>query len=159
MKCLCFDIDGTLLVGSTGKPKPALASGRLEAAIREAAVDRLICVANFASVVHTMHAVDPGFDGLGALFALCQGVFRDEVWFRRVTRLAEDPRNRGLEVSQESDWWYVDDLAHEYLARAGLDALFKEENGHRILVPNCEGDGSEVIEWLRLVGSGHRVQR
>ena len=76
MRQLYFDIDGTLL--TQGDPKPALTDGRFEAAIRRAQVGRLVCVGNFCNVVQMVKEVDPGYDGLGMVFRLCQGVFADE---------------------------------------------------------------------------------
>ena len=149
MRRLYFDIDGTVLTLDTGEPKPALAAGCLEAAIRIADFDEIVCVGNFVDVAHAVKAVHPAYDSLGVIFALCGGVFQDEGWFRQTARLARDPKNRALEIELASDWWYVDDLAREYMMRAGLHTVFENEEGRRILVPGGEGDGSDVLEWLR----------
>jgi len=148
-RSLYFDIDGTILGLSSGRPKSELASGQLELAIRESGFDDLICVGNFVEVVRIVSTVNSEYDGLGALYSLCQGTFQDEAWFRRVTRLVGDPKNRALELSLDSDWWYMDDLAHDYMSLAGLQAVFERERGRRVLVPSDEGDGADVIEWLR----------
>ena len=149
MRRLYFDIDGTVLILDTGEPKPALIAGRLETAIRNAGFDEIVCVGNFVGVAHAMRAVKPGYDSLGVIFALCRGVFQDESWFRQAARLALDPKNRALEIDLESDWWYMDDLAREYMMRAGLHTMFEREEGRRILVPGAEGDGSDVLARFR----------
>jgi hypothetical protein len=46
MKTLYFDIDGTVLNIGFGQPKSTLANGQLEAAVREAGFQRIICVGN-----------------------------------------------------------------------------------------------------------------
>ena len=148
MRSLYFDIDGTILIQSTGEAKSALARGRLEQAVRRTTIGELVCVGNFVSVIHTMQSVNHGYDGLGAIFALAQGVFQDESWFRSITRIGRDPKNRALEFPLKSDWWYMDDLAKEYMQEAGLGSVFERENGRRILVPSDEGDGGDVIAWL-----------
>ncbi|HKA37317.1 MAG TPA: hypothetical protein VKH43_10895 [Thermoanaerobaculia bacterium] len=153
MRKLYFDIDGTLLVLDTGLPKPALARGRLERAIREARIDELVCVGNFVEVIRTLRTVRPEYDGLAAIFALCRGVFLDETWFRRLTRLILDPWLRAAEVDLEADWWYMDDQAERYFFNAGRAELMRQHLGERILQPSPSGDGTDVLEWLQVVAS------
>jgi hypothetical protein len=153
MRTLYFDIDGTVLVRDTGEPKAALAGGKLEAAIRRAGIEELVCVGNFVTVIHTVREVKPAFDGIGAIISLCRGVFRDEGWFRRITRLAHDPTNRAAEIALERDGWYMDDLAPEYMLKAGLQDVYSAEAGRRILVPSAAGDGADIILWLQRVGA------
>ena len=148
MRTLYFDIDGTILVEGSGEPKPALAQGKFEAAIRNSAIDALVCVGNFVDVVREVRTVNPDYDGIGVIFDLCQGVFTDLAWFRRVTNLARDAKDRARAIPLESDWWYVDDLAEHYMSQAGLTRVLESERGRRILVPTKRGDGSDVISWL-----------
>ena len=148
MRCLYFDIDGTLLGLDSGIPKPALAEGGFEAAVRRAHIDRLVCVGNFCRVVQTVQAVNPAYDGLGAIFALCRGAFVDEEWFRSVTTLIADPENRGGAIDFSGDWWYVDDLAEQFFGRAGLHELYRDQTGRRILAPQPDGTGDDVLSWL-----------
>ena len=152
MRTLYFDLDGTVLALNAGEPKVALADGMLETAIRGAGIEELVCVGNFVAVIHTVQEVDPAYDGLGAIFALCRGSFRDESWFRGSVRLARDPQNRARDIAFDCDWWYVDDLAEEYLLRAGMSEVYREERGRRILVPSAEGDGTDVVQWLQRLG-------
>jgi len=152
-RILYFDVDGTLLVQSTSEPKPSLAAGRFESAVRSAKFDALVCVGNFVAIAHTMHESDAQYDRLGAIFALSQGVFRDETWFRAVTRLAQDPKHRALEIDLASDWWYVDDCAREFMTFAGLADVYAQESGQRICVPAPDGDGADVMAWLERVAA------
>lgn len=148
MRTLYFDIDGTVLVLDAGVPKPALAEGRLERAIRRASMDMLVCVGNFAGVVQSVRAVRPGYDGLGVLFSLCGGAFSDETWFREHVEFVSDPKLRATEVKLDTDWWYMDDQAERYFAAAGRSELFRAHRGRRILEPSPRGDGRDVLDWL-----------
>ncbi len=148
MRVLYFDLDGTVLVRDTSEPKAALANGRLEDAIRQAGFDRLVCVGNFVEVIHVVREARPDFDGLGAIFGICHGTLRDEKWFRGMTVLAVDPKNRGVEIDLDEDWWYVDDLAWEYLLLARRQSLLGGATAERILKARPMADGSDVIAWL-----------
>ena len=145
---LYFDLDGTVLVLDTGLPKTALAGGRLGRAIREAGVDELVCVGNFVGVVRTLWNAGLEYDGLGAVLALCSGMFEDEAWFRSHTKLALDPSRRVSEIDGEVDWWYVDDLAETYAAEAGRADWCRAHLGGRILAPAPRGDGTDILAWL-----------
>src|SRR5215475_14010768 len=94
MKTLYFDIDGTVVRSDGSEPKPRLAGGNFEAAVRRAGFNRLVCVGNFTRAAHLMRKVRREYDQLGALFGLCRGTFADEAWFRSVTGLVSDPGNR-----------------------------------------------------------------
>lgn len=154
LRTLYFDISGTVLVPKTREPKAALADGRLESAIRRASIEELVCVGNFVAVICALRQLDPLCDGLGAIFVLCGGIFQDERWFRSITQLAQDPENRAADISLDRDWWYVDDLAQEYMLKAGLTDVFREELGRRILVPSGQGDGTDIIEWIEALATG-----
>jgi hypothetical protein len=148
MRQLFFDIDGSLLRLVTGEPKPALANGRFEDAIRRVHVRRLVCVGNFCHVVRLTTQLDPGYDGLGMVFKLCQGVFKDEEWFRSVTTLIDDPEHRAAAVDLASDWWYLDDLAEHFFAQDGCQDTFRNELSRRICVPEQDGTGDDVLRWV-----------
>jgi hypothetical protein len=149
VKRLYFDIDGTLLVRDSGEPKPALGHGRFERAVREAGFEQIVCVGNFIRVIREMGSFAPDYDGPGIILRLCAGVFADEAWFRAKLSLVLDPRNRAAEVDTATDWWYVDDEAEAFFARAGRSELFRQHLGGRILVPQPQGDGADVLGWLR----------
>jgi hypothetical protein len=104
-------------------------------------------VGNFCRVITLLKDVDPGYDGLGIVFRLCQGVFTDEEWFRRVTTLIADPEHRAEAINFSGDWWYVDDLEEQFFDRPGLQDTFRNEVGHRILVPQSDGGGDDVLQW------------
>ena len=148
MRALYFDLDGTLIGQDTGRPKTALLGGRFEDAVRAASFEAIVCVGSFVAVIHELVSVRTGYDGPGAILELCGGAFRDESWFRRTLRLVGDPWNRAAEVPLDTDWWYVDDLARSFFSRAGREGVFRAECGRRICVPQPDGDGSDVLEWL-----------
>lgn len=149
MRTLYFDIDGTLLLGSFGAPKPALAGGAFERLVRGAGFERLVCVGNVVQLVRTLERSQP-VDGLGMVLRVCQGVFEDEAWFRSVTTLIDDPAARARTVLADggADWRWIDDLAAHYCKEAGLAHAYREHAGARIFVPTSDGDGQDVAGWL-----------
>jgi hypothetical protein len=147
-RALYFDIDGTLLALEQHTAKPVLANGAFERAVRELGFDRAVCVGNFVAIVRTIWTTTPDFDGLGALFSLCDGVFQDERWFRTHIQLAADPERRVLEIDQEADWWFVDDEAARYFRAASQMDVFERERGRRVCVPAPTGDGQDILEWM-----------
>ena len=151
MRKLYFDIDGTILDVQTAVAKPALLDGKFVRAIREAGIEELVCVGNYAGVLVEVQGLDKNYDALGAILELCNGVFTDEAWFRANTRLICDPENRAAEVDLGGDWWYVDDLAEKYFSEAGREEVFRQQVGRRILAPAPEGDGEDVLDWLRSI--------
>jgi hypothetical protein len=151
MRKLYFDVDGTILCMYTPLAKTALAGGAFERAVREAGVEELVCIGNYVGVVRAMHAIMKDFDPLGAIFEVCAGVFQDEEWFRSHTRLVEDPDRRAAEIDLAADWLYLDDLAEKYFSDAGREDVFREHDGSRIFSPTPEGDGRDVLVWLRAI--------
>jgi hypothetical protein len=152
-RVLYFDIDGTLVRLGNGEPKPALVGGRFEAAVRRAGIEDLVCVGGFVEIVQYVRATNPEFDGVGAFLRLCPDVIRDEAWFRSVVRLVQDPPNRAAEIALDRDWYYADDLAESYLRKASLEHVFTQEQGRRILVPEPDGDGEDLLRWLGTLGA------
>ena len=148
MRKLYFDIDGTLLMGMTSEPKPKLANGAFERAVRQIGVERLVCVGNFVDTVRVASTVNPEYEPINAIFSICRGVFFDEEWFRDHIALVQNPDNRAGEVDVTGDWWYVDDLAEYYFEQAGREDVFRSHSGGRIFTPRPEGDGSGVLAWL-----------
>lgn len=151
VRTLYFDIDGTLLRGSFGAPKARLAQGAFERAVRAADVERLVCVGNVVAIVRTLER-GQRVDGHGMVLRVCQGVFEDEAWFRRVTDLVADPAARAAAIDEARDWFWVDDLAERYCVTAGRADLFRAHAGTRILVPAPDGDGGDVLRWLAGLG-------
>jgi len=146
MRKLYFDIDGTVLAPDTGIAKAALANGRFEIAVRRAEFDEIVCVGNFVGSIRTVWTVKPEYDGMGALFALCRGVFQDEAWFRSHVRLVQNPKGRAAEIDQTVDWWYVDDEAERYFTQGDRSDLLHEYAGTRICIPSPRGDGADILE-------------
>jgi len=153
MRTLYFDIDGTVLRMYTPGAKPALANGALERAIRVAGFDKLVCIGNYCEIALMMEPLVEKFDALDAVFEICSGVFDDQGWFRARTRLIPRPDLRATEVDLTEDWWYMDDLAEKYFADAGRDEVYRAHVGGRILVPSAEGDGEDVLSWLRAIST------
>jgi len=149
MRKLYFDIDGTVLALDTGLPKTALANGGFENAVTRAEFHEIVCVSNFVGVIRTVWTVKPEYDGVGAVFALCRGVFQDEAWLRGCLRLAENPKTRAAEIDQTADWWYVDDEAERYITQADRVEALHEHVGKRICIPWPTGDGADILEWLK----------
>ena len=153
MRLLYFDIDGTLLMLGTGDPKPALAGGRFQAEIRQAQVDRLVCVSNLCHAFHMAKEIDAGYDSLGMVFTLCKGVFADEEWFRSVTTLIADPEHRTAAIDFSSDWWYIDDMAEQFFDQAGLRNVFRDQIERRIFAPEPNGSGDDVLRWVARIAN------
>jgi len=148
MKTLYFDVDGTVVLGDENRAKPNLAGGRLEAAVRRAGFERLVCVGKFSRVAHFLKEIRSDYDELGALFGICRGVFADEAWFRSVVSFITDSEHRFRHVDLTTDWWYVDDLAVRYIREEGREDVLMLEKGRRILIPSPTGDGQDILNWL-----------
>jgi hypothetical protein len=148
MRSLYFDIDGTLLDINSGKPKTALANGAFEKLVRRSGLDRLVCTGQFIDVIRDAAEFGGSYDGMGALFRVCRGVFLDETWFRDNVLLVQDPTNRAGEVDFTEDWWYVDDMAEYYFGLVRLNSTFAKHVGRRILVPSSDGDGEDITNWF-----------
>jgi hypothetical protein len=148
MKVLYFDLDGTLVGLESGVLKPQLAGGAFERAARAGGFERLVCVSSAVSLIPAVRARDPETDGHALIWRLCEDAFEDEAWFRRAVAWVEEPERRARHLDLGADWWYLDDRAELYLAREGLDGLLHTAHAVRILAPDPNGDGSDVLEWL-----------
>ena len=152
-KTLYFDLDGTLIHLGFGDVKPCLADAAFERAVRAAGFQSLVCVANAVAIVHALEEAGHEVDGIEMILRLSLGALRDEVWFRRVTVLVDDPRHRARFLDRARDWWYLDDLAPRYLGLEGMIDLYEAHRGGRILAPDSNGDGRDVLEWLERVAA------
>ena len=148
MKTLYFDIDGTILPLEAEGPKPALAAGALERAVRAAGFTRLVCVGQIVTSIRLLESYQDDVDGLGMVYSLCRGAFADEAWFRGACELVADPDARAAAVDRDGDWWYADDLADVYFARAGLGDVYAEHVGGRIHLADPVDDGAELLAWM-----------
>lgn len=149
LKILYFDIDGSILRDS--RPKPALADGEFESAVRDAGFERLVCVSNVITIIQFLESQGEAPNGHKMVFDICRGTIQNEVWFRSITTLASDPQHRARHIDLASDWWYLDDMAKWFLEQDGFDELFEENLGHRVFTPDESGDGNRVLEWLQTV--------
>ena len=149
MRTLYFDLDGTILIGDTGMAKPALADGKLELAVQQAGINRLICVGSIVDIVAVAEEVDATYCKMDALFKLCGGVFADKAWFSENVLLARSSEMRAREVNLKDDWWYVDDMAQYYFRVADREDIFLSNYGGRIMVPSPCGDGQDVVTWMK----------
>jgi hypothetical protein len=156
VKTLFFDLDGTVIVLDEGTVKPRLAGGAFERAIRNAGFEQLVCVGNAVAIIGHLEGLKMKPDGHQMIFDLCFGAFEDKRWFASVCSWIAEPRDRGRIITGLGDWWYVDDLAREYLEEAGKHSLFELHNGGRILVPDASGDGQEMLDWIGTVCHGAR---
>ena len=148
MRTLYFDLSGTLVDIGTGTSKAALTAGRFGDAVRRAGFGSIVCVGTMAGIIRQRAASRPEYYAAGVILRLCPDVFRDEEWFRQALGLVHDPARRGAEILLDSDWWYVDDQADAYLARVGREHVLRAERGRRICVPEPDGDGTDILEWL-----------
>jgi len=154
VRTLFFDLDGTVVALEEGTVKPRLAGGAFERAIRRAAFDRLVCVGSAVALIAYVEGLKIHADGHQMIFDLCLGAFEDKSWFVSVCSWIAAPKERGSVIDDVGDWWYVDDLAQRYLEQAGKHSLFELHNGGRILVPDANGDGQDVRDWLEGVHRG-----
>jgi len=146
MKILYFDIDGTILRDST--PKPALADGAFERAVQHAGFVQLICVSNVITTIQFMEELGQEIDGLGVVFDVCRGTFRNAAWFRSITTFVSDPEHRARCIDFAADWWYLDDMARWFMEKDHLSEVCEANLGVRIFSPNQDGDGRSILDWL-----------
>jgi len=106
-------------------------------------------VSNIQNTVSYLANMGQTTDTLGIIFDLCWGAFCDRMWFLQVTALVPDPEHRVRSIDFAGDWWYLDDLAEEYLAREGMSKLFRQCQRRRVLAPDPTSDGNEILDWLQ----------
>jgi hypothetical protein len=152
VKILYFDINGTIV--RDYQCKPALAGGAFEQAVREAGFGSLVCMSNAQSFIKLLDEMGHAAPNpLAVMFDMCWGAFRDADWFYQVTTLVPDPEHRALYIDVATDWWYLDDLAKNYLENEGRASIFETNQGRRILVPTADSDGDEILRWLTNSGA------
>jgi hypothetical protein len=151
MKTLYFDLSGCVLVKGYKNVKPCLANGALEKTIRDVGFEKLICNGRFAEMAHMVSEISDGYDPLGMLYRMCQGAFKDEPWFRAVTTVIADSKNRATTIDLAGDWWVLDSLVDEFFLGPDQEALLETHRGGRIFIPDPFGDGRDVIEWLGMI--------
>ena len=153
-RVLYFDIDGTLVRPTFGRAKHALAGGRFERILHRAGFDRVVCVSDAVTIARLLAEVAPRrlrADVPSTLFRFCAGVFDDRAWFREHVRAIQDPIERASEFDLREDWYYVDDHAWRYLARAGIPP---DDAAERVLQCDPHGEGEDVAAWLTGLAAG-----
>lgn len=147
-KIFYFDIDGTVLEGDTGRCKQALASGALERAVKACGFDQVICVGNLCYIISSLEEMGERVEPMRMVFEICGGAFADLRWMEQNLQLMKNPTARGSYMDFQSSFYYVDDLAEYYLRMAGLSNVFEMHAGKRILVPEPNSTGTEILSWL-----------
>jgi len=82
-------------------------------------------------------------------FSICRGAFCDQIWLRSVASLVA-PEHWTREHRCSGDWWYVDDLAAEYLHAANQEDLLK----HMMELASSYESDRERARRNRLAGQG-----
>jgi len=148
-KVLYFDIDGTFL-NYDDSPKTALCNGELETTLKNAKIDYLACVSGwvdiFAEEVMNLHSVDHQKE---AIYKLLEPLFPDKNWFMDRLVLISDTDHRCSYIDLKLDWFYVDDWADTFFIAAQGEDTYELEKGNRILLCDHEGDGKDILDWLR----------
>ena len=149
MKCLYFDLDGTVITENESRVKTALGNGILEKLIRYIKFDRIFFVGSIIEYFKGLPDFNQNKDGLQMVFDLCDGAFLDKNWFLGSVELIKNSEHRVKEINTEEDWWYIDDLAEYYCRSDEFHNLYDSHNGKRIFIPKPNDDGHSTIEWLK----------
>ena len=65
-----------------------------------------------------------------------------------MTTLVPEPQHRARHIDFSGDWWYLDDLAADYLRAANYEDILTANLGARVFIPNPTGDGQDIVDWL-----------
>ena len=163
-RILYWDIDGTIIDQSIDEAvKPALADGELQSRIEAAGFDRTVCISGRATMARDAlfrpYEIAKGMSPeqerlcLRSVWEIVRDAFPSFERFSQLTRLRYENDNRGEAIDLTADWYYVDDLADHFFVNAYGTSSFEEHLGARILMCDPEGDGSDIIDWLRDIAS------
>ena len=114
---LYFDIDGAIL-DYEDRVKAGFLSGVLEAELRRAGFDRLICVSGWSDIFQEPVLRIPVSQRGAFLHKKIAAAFRDSDWFLRLLVLTTDTDNRCRGIDLAADGYYMDDRADEYFVNA-----------------------------------------
>ena len=166
-RVLYWDIDGTIIDQSIDEAvKPALAGGVFQSWIEAAGFDHTICVSGRATMARD--ALFRPYEIAAGMSPEQEEVCMRSVWetvydafpsfeaFAQLTRLRYENDDRGQAIDLTEDWYYLDDLADHFFIKAYGERVFEEELGRRILMCDPEGDGSDIIAWLRSIAESPR---
>jgi len=131
-------------------PKTSLLNERLENLLKEADLDYIACVSGWVDIYASEVL---GLKTLGArkeaLHRQLKELFPDKEWFMEKIILIPDTDNRCSYFDLDVDWFYVDDWADKFFTEAHSNILYEKENGKRILLCDHQGDGADILKWLR----------
>ncbi|PYU94480.1 MAG: hypothetical protein DMG25_06660 [Acidobacteria bacterium] len=147
---LYFDIDGAIL-DYEDRVKAGFLSGVLEAELRRAGFDRLICVSGWSDIFQEPVLRIPVSQRGAFLHKKIAAAFRDSDWFLRLLVLTTDTDNRCRGIDLAADGYYMDDRADEYFVNAHGPQAFEVEQGRRVLPVDPFSDGSDVLDWLKTI--------
>ena len=147
-KLLYFDIDGTILDGTTKAVKKSLQNGQLEITIREANFDKIFCVGNVNEIFKGLEEMGQHVDNIEIVYTLCFDAFTDFEWFMNNACCTKNPDRRIEQIQYNEDWWYMDVFAEKYVNKSEIRKTIEQHRDKRIFVPNAQGDGQDIINWI-----------
>ena len=147
-KTLYFDIHGTILDASTKAVKKNLQNGQLELKIRKLNFDNIFCLGDINEIFKGLDDMGQHVESVEILYTLCFDAFTDFSWFVKSINCLKTPEKQFKQLDFKQDWWYMDDQAPSLLRKFGKGEILKQDCGNRILIPNPESDGHEIISWL-----------
>ena len=147
-KTLYFDIDGTILDASTKAVKKNLQNGQLELKIKERNFDDIFCLGNVNEIFKGLDDMGQHVESVEILYTLCFDAFTDFDWFTKSINCLKTPGKQFRQIEFIGNWWYMDDQAVNFLRKCGKSEILKQESAKRILIPNPDSDGNEIISWL-----------
>ena len=148
MRCLYFDIDGTVVHESIYEVKPALGEGRFQDLVTRCGFDQVFCVSNMITTIELVREHGVTEDGSEIIYGYCGGAFTDEEWVRENVKLIHNPERRVQSIDFAGDWWFVDNEARYYFECEDRVDDFVRFHGTRVCMPTDDGDGVDVANWL-----------
>jgi hypothetical protein len=147
-KLLYFDIDKTILAGSTRAVKKNLQNGQLELKIKENNFDKIFCVGNVNKIFNGLEEMGQHVESVEIIYTLCFDAFTDFEWFLSNVCCTKESEHRIKQIQFTQDWWYMDSLADKYFKKVGKNEILNRQEGKRILIPTPEGDGQDILNWF-----------
>ena len=146
-RVLYFDIDGTLL-DYEDRPKTALLGGRLQRALIQAGFTKLVCVSGWSDLFASAVLKLSPEQTRQAVCKLLSDLL-DPDFLKDRLGLIQDTDNRCRAIDVNSDFYYIDDCADEYITKEFGAEYYKAHCPQRILQVDPYADGSDILEWLQ----------
>ena len=146
-RILYFDIDGVLL-DYDDRQRALLLNGRLEKLIKKCNFEKLVCVSGWNDIYNEPVMNLSLLRQKDSIHSLLDKIFIDKMWFLDRLELAYDTDHRGKHINLKDDWYYLDDWADKFFAKAHGATLFEKELNRRILQVDPHGDGQDILDWL-----------